>query len=675
MISRLNILLSSIYFIIILLFFIISFIPSGRVWGINIWGYWPLGYKLIAVLTGCIAWYIGYRAIRTDAEFQINLKQFHLFSILGFVVYGAITFLLQVNTYFLGDGYAIISSLATANPLAQKNRQLIETLAHINLFEMLGGNGESDALLASQIISYAGFLFYCIGIYLLSQILWKNEYAKRFLFVLGMLSCGNLLLYYGYVENYSLFNAVLLLYISFAVYTLKAKKFKWLIIPFQAVLLLFHIFGVFFIPATFYLLFTGTKAESWYSRLTKPHKIVLIGLIILLPFAAILYLYITDFFVRLSLVPFFTSVFVQDGYTQFSPAHIWDYIQLLFILIPGLVILLPVLWRIRNKIEYTPVRIFLLFCLVFSLIGAFVFDPKLGMPRDWDLFAFLTVPLAVFLFYSVIDKLTGRTVVFTLVLVVSLGVVTTASRAYNEFEDSIAIQRFKYYLSLDRVKNRNSWLLLYNYYNDRGMNTQATGILNEWKSEFPEEKMIEEAKVYYYQERDIQKTILQLKNVLRINPTYSDAYSFLGTCYLDLMKTDSALLLIRYADALSPNRPNNIGNMAKAYLLLGDNEKAEKYYLKSCMLDTLSFIYPYNTAKFYERIGNRDQYMKYMNSAAEKDDVPVQVHRELLVQYLQSNRISQGIQFYQQSDLLQSDSLFIKEVHNRYPQIKIPSSD
>ena len=128
-----------------------------------------------------------------------------------------------------------------------------------------------------------------------------------------------------------------------------------------------------------------------------------------------------------------------------------DFSNLLFLLVPGLLVILFVTPNVlRTAVAGSRSVKFLSSVLLVCLAVAFVFDPKLGMPRDWDLFAFAGVPLAILsylLLFMSSERIpaTGRAAV----LVISLGFLSLIPRAIAQVVPEISIQHVEAYFELD----------------------------------------------------------------------------------------------------------------------------------------------------------------------------------------------------------------------------------
>ena len=75
------------------------------------------------------------------------------------------------------------------------------------------------------------------------------------------------------------------------------------------------------------------------------------------------------------------------------------------------------------------------------------------------------------------------------------------------------------------------------------------------------------------------------RRALQINPIFVDAYSNLGTCYINRGHLKEALELLEIADGLNPLNASVINNKGTVYLRLGDFRLAEKQFLEVLRID------------------------------------------------------------------------------------------
>ncbi len=642
-----------------------SFFPECRFWGFGVWARMGSSGILVSVGTAGLVTIAAYAVYRWTTHLDRSIRTF---AAIGVVLF-ATAYLFRPQTFYLGDGYTLLALLEEGNPLIEKMRQLGESMAHLWLWEAIDGETQQDGVLVYRIISYtAGVLFVAVAAWL-SRKLYEDR-GRAFLLFVGLVSSGYMLLYFGYVENYSIFGLSVLIYCLVGLLVWQGRVNHWLMVLLQAVTVLFHIFGVTFIPATLYIIYRRSALHQWVRNVPtwiQATGILATGILVIVAFVRV---WSRDLFFQISLVPLVEGPLTQEGYTLFSGSHLIDYLNLLFILLPGILVLAGVivrhrLWRLLAEPEYR----WLGLAAAGALGAAFIFDPKLGMPRDWDLFAFAGIPLAVLLYRAVLSRLgRGKGVVTAVMLCVFLGFTVLFARVYSTHDPEIAIARFRDYLYLDKVKNRNAWILLTNYYERAGDSTTAEAAYAEWKGNFPEEELIAKANEMFYEEQDVPAAKALLDSILRINPTYPDAYAFLGMIYLQEQRFDSALATLKLADALSPNRPNNLNNIAHAYYGQGKMNEAEDYLLEAARLDSTGYASQYNLARFYQEQGKAQEYFHYLQEAGNHPEAPDQIKKELVVEYLRRQQFQDAVDIVNADSSLQQDSAFVSQVQSMLPR-------
>ena len=651
-----------------------SYSPGGRYWAFDIFAYInntiSYGLLIATVIGGLVAILFCNRPGSDTVDENNRADKSVLVIVLVSAVIVSGFYLLRARVFFFGDGYMLLRLLATGNPLIEKLRQLAESMIHLWLYKWIGGTTEADAVVTYQVISITAGFVYLMAVIWLVRKLFTNG-TDRLLFFLGICSGGWMLLYFGYVENYSVFVLMVMIYSLVGTLPTKRRLTSWLIVILQLLLVSTHIFGVTLIPATIYLLLHKTAPIRRLGRLSRSLKLGISLILLATAFSGFVFALSSDLFFKVSLVPLFEYALVPEGYTLFSKNHLLDFVNLLFLLLPGFLVLLVGLgWsRIRDKLK-EPVYRWLGLAALGSLGAAFIFDPKLGMPRDWDLFSFSGVPLAVFLYYGLLDKSDrSRRTRLAVLLSVVLGFSALTARAIWISTPEVGIAHFRDYLYLDKVKNRNGWLILVNYYKNLGDSVMAEKTRTEWKSNFPEEELMVQANDLYFNQRNFRAADSVVDLILRINPALPDAYGFKGYIYLDRGKFDSALVMLRFADALSPNRPNVLNNMALAYSSLGRFDRAESVLLKAAHLDSAGFAAQYNLAAFYRSRGEMAKYMEYLIGAAAHPDSNPAIIKELVVAYLQQSNARMARKVYCSRDDVRNDTTFISALRKQIPTI------
>jgi len=163
--------------------------------------------------------------------------------------------LLKQTTHFLGDGSLQLSTLALEDPLVRGHEAgTVHTLLAIKGFF---GSGESAALAAYRMTSYASGLVFILFTFLLAARVFDSR-AQALFFSVGHLSGGFMLLYFGYVENYALFVLSTSLFVLTGMGVCRRKTNRWwVLIPFAACIW-FHSLGWALLPALIYVVLVHT---------------------------------------------------------------------------------------------------------------------------------------------------------------------------------------------------------------------------------------------------------------------------------------------------------------------------------------------------------------------------------------------------------------------------------
>jgi len=222
------------------------------------------------------------------------------------------------------------------------------------------------------------------------------------------------------------------------------------------------------------------------------------------------YFYSADYFFRFSLVPLLMNQFTVDGYTLFSGKHMADAANLMWLLVPGVFVLCAGLAFVTDRSWLRRPELPFLTVLTLSVVGAaFVFDPKLGMPRDWDLFAFAGVPLTVSFYHLLLSsRRNRRTSLFIAALSIALGLLVLVPRAVSQCIPEAALAHAHLYTRLDRIKSRNFSRLLMKLYHRWGHEETARELEERWQQDYPQQAWVDEARGLVKRQEYVRAMIL-----------------------------------------------------------------------------------------------------------------------------------------------------------------------
>lgn len=557
---------------------------SGRIWGIDIWNGTPgapgaFSLLIFGLVVGACVWFLPYfRASRNTERSSASDGAYVLLSLVLLVLFILAFYLFRARTHFLGDGYTLLSLLAADNPLI-KQREVGESLIHVWVKNIFGLSGEVGALKAFQIISISAGALYLAALSIAARKLFENN-IQRALFVVGIMCAGNAPLFFGYVENYSVFAVSVLLVTLIGALSLSDRVSKLWIIPALAFSIWLHALGVTLIPGVAYVLVRDTQLGRLLSSLALSWKLSLATVSLALFGSVFVYFYRTNIFFEAALLPIFQSRFTVDGYTLFSRAHLLDFANLLILLCPWALVALALFLSKQRKAlvaeGHSQIVRFLVILSVSTVAAVFIFDPKIGMPRDWDLFSFTVIPAAV-LFYFILLK-RPHDIPFAVkiaALSIALSLLTLVPRISASLDEQIAVKRIEAYIELDKKKNRTAMQLLQNFHAERGNITAVAAIGKRYTKMYPEVALTRRAAKLGSSGQDgqggpIDSALTLLHQALDINPMYAPAYLNLGRAFRALNNFDSALYYLEIADGLNPYNKFIIAELGQIYQELGD---------------------------------------------------------------------------------------------------------
>ncbi len=664
------------YYLVLIAFFIAAYYPQYRVWGLAVWSYFPVWVRFVLLGMGAVipplAWYVEKRAaLRSESAADARSGRRHLpLAMLLVFPYAAAFYLLRARAHFLGDGYTVLSLLAKDNPLV-KSRELGEALAHIWLKQLIG-EGLPAASASFQIISIVSGVALIALIFICSLRLFDHD-RDRVLFTLGLGSAGYMLLFFGYVENYSLFVLAVAAYCLAGLLALRNQVNRWLILVPLVLAVFFHILGMTLVPGAMYVLMATTRLGKRVARARVLTKLVMAGLVGVVSVVAFSQYYQAHPFFRFAFVPLLPDRFTVEGYSLFSVKHLADVANLLLMLLPAFLLLMAWVVRMPLRELMKPRGHRFLLVVAVSAIGAvFIFDPKIGMPRDWDLFSFAGVAPAV-LVYSVLLGNSKRRPhpgsISVALLSIGLSGLSLGPRVVAQVAPTIAEARFLDYTALDRVKNRNARIILESYYEEQGLQEQMRAEMDEWKQSFPEERMLEEA-IGLGKSGDFRGATELLLEAIEINPIYWNAWSVLGASYNSLNKLDSALVCLSIADGLNPYNPRIHNNLAHIYFRQGDYEQAREYWQKSLKRDSLLLGPLVGLDRLELQLGTAERPCRHLAHAAVQAEEEVDILKALVNCYLDYREYERARQVLGVALQKGLDSSYVRELLEKHPQLR-----
>jgi hypothetical protein len=282
-------------------------------------------------------------------------------------------YLLASANHLLGDGYTILSNIATG-----KIYSPTEPLTYLvnSLLSRPFGQSTEAALIAFRIGAGIAGLAFLFGLYLLIR-----DKRDGFLLLVAVLGFGSIQFFAGYVENYTYSFVFSFFYLLSAGRDFEKNRVSISSVMCLLCAIAFHVSSCVFVPALFYQFYHKMPSQ-------RERKGIAI-LAVMIALAGLIYLSLAGLLSQ-AFVPLVPTK--DNPYHLFSAAHLLDLFNLLLRNSPLLLPLLMTRWM-----RELPQRNFYLVALASALLFTLLVDPKIGAIRDWDLLSISAAPVLALL--------------------------------------------------------------------------------------------------------------------------------------------------------------------------------------------------------------------------------------------------------------------------------------
>ncbi len=480
----------------------------------------------------------------------------------------------RATAWFLGDGAQNVGMLGESRP-PPKLTSAGTWLLLLGVRRLIPGEAEAAARAAYALFAGVSGLLFVASAWLLARPLVPGRDA-RLLLTAALVTGGWSLQFFGYFENYAPFVLAVTAFAMSGAQAARTGTRRWLPAVLAVLAAGLHVLGALLVPP---LLMLFKPARVPWRRLAVP--LVLAGAA---GAAGAAWFVTRDLSRALLFVPVTTWRFGVPGYTWFSPAHLLDLLNLALLLIPGILVLVVarIPWGRRGpRPPRDPAVTFLAVTAAGAWLGVFLFDPKLGMPRDWDLFAFAGPPLLLALAVPLLarmekDPAAGRPVL----LAAALGALVLAPRVAMNRDEPAAYEQFRRHLTLDHARGRNATYHSVAYLKRAGREEEMEAEIQRWLEEYPERKLVRLA-IAARARGDLARSTLLNEEATRIAPTFFDSWQDLGTCYRLQGRLVEGREAYRIAMALNPGYTPCWVNMGLLEYTAENLDAAEHWWRKA----------------------------------------------------------------------------------------------
>jgi len=659
------------YGLTVILFFFCAGAMEQRLWGLNWYGYfdWYVWLALAAAILIVPVVLQGWRkdCEQPDSQAVSGQSLFPLFAFLIIIVAGFVFYFFRGQTHFLGDGYQLLSWLQSDTHLKSwgKGTYLVQSW----VFSLIGGD-RPDALPALQLVSYLSGLLLLLGAVISAARLFDGL-TRRLLFVIGLAGGGYMLLFFGYLESYPLFVCSVGWFCLTGIMVSRGRAPRWLLLIPLALATMFHIFAVALLPGAVYILLQGSSWGNRIAAMKRTTRVLMsvgIGAIGLMAF---FYLYLNSYFFRFNIVPLWPDRHTVEGYWLLSTDHLFDYFNQVFLLLPGVLILVSLFFsaRVRARV-IQPDCLFLLFVLMPSFGLVFLANPGLGMPRDWDLFSFAGLPLVILFYYLLLDRDGPHHGARIAILGITLGLLLLGPRVATQVDPELGIALFDRYAALDRIRNSSGRFILREYLKKHGREDEAERRRRIDNEILPEGEWVETARKLIAEGRT-QAGAALLFRAIESDPSQYMAWGNLGAAYSQHGLYDSARYYLEIAAARMPFNASIYINLADVLVALEEYDRAEKLFLEACELAPDNFVPRRLLLRLYDRRSRFEDYQVLLERLTERNDVPPDILLEAARSKLWAWDTVPAAEILRRALDAGLDTAIVCELQIQYPELKV----
>jgi tetratricopeptide (TPR) repeat protein len=387
--------------IIVLLQIAGFFLPRHLVWGFSFWqelsrslaaGSLALALFLILTPLGKVLGAAWARMLGGIGKFFTRLPRPITTSFAAAILF-TLFYVLRSRALVYGDGYIVVESFTNLEVKVQLSTYFMKPLVviwHRFWFGMLSKFLDlPPESIVSVVTAVAGVL--AVGaIWRIAKTL-RSDRLGQSLILFGALTSGVVILFFGYVENYTWATALALWSLAFTLKHLKSRKGGQAAILLALVALGFHLFTLPFLVIAILALLNRTGGKQFAPLGLQAIKFNL-GLVALSVAAVLLF--------QLSgSNKYFVPLWPTDSipYAAFSPAHLLDVLNELVLVAPLAIValLMTLIMKGRRQNPITIQEQVLASLALLAFLLSFWINPDLGAPRDWDLLGFYGIPLSL----------------------------------------------------------------------------------------------------------------------------------------------------------------------------------------------------------------------------------------------------------------------------------------
>lgn len=585
---------------LMLLYIVLGWGPENYLWGINHLYFHTVAARIIFSLAAILLLILPLGDWFRRLNDKISGSNGWIIGIAGAVIGIVLFSLLKVSVHSLGDGYQRAYEITRGQ--WYQPTQFLDFLMHVGAYRLLHqwfGTSAESAMAITSIV--AGLIFILV--------LWKHQLfsrEKKLFFALAVMSLGCSQLFFGYAESYTLLYLFGAWYLILIFGDIERPPSYWLISIIFLLAAFSHQIGLILLLPSFWYMTINRYRHSRQRLIIVPVALI-IGV---LPYAAIKIINRLMGYKEFREIGGYFLPFFGADYGIFHPNHLLDILNLLLLVAPILIILIPVL---PQAVKFAKQKLLMLSVVAPSLLFVLLFNPELTLARDWDAFS---VPMAMIaisfliMFFRIISNERNQNI-FTLSRPIMAMTVVLFSWVLLNNSTQANLQRAEYLLDHGIGDQHYGYELLAHYYHSQedyaielatlekiekdernariyGKLAQAAWLLGFGEQAYqyaregvnlpnPSRLTILIAGITAYDMGRFNDAIYYLRTTARLAPQDQGGLCKLGDALLMADSLDAALEVFRGAINIDPNQARPFVGIAYVYYKMGNIQQAQVF--------------------------------------------------------------------------------------------------
>jgi Tfp pilus assembly protein PilF len=595
-----------------------AFLPKAQLWGVNHLAYYPVPVRLAALAFIALLFvppiarrlYTALLALSKTLRYggprvDIALTAIAVVSVIVFTG-------LQTSTNLLGDGQLIAQSYDAAwegnDRVIMRNAKAVVVEEHIAPGATLMYYGAAKVVtnVFNKGPVWGIRLFNCLlgafFVYVVLVLIRRGPFSteiRLWLMILALFSTA-IQLYFGYVENYTplLFTGFLYALSGFLI--LHGRGRLWIVVVLFVVAFYTHIQAILFVPSLVYLILwrLAKQRRPAVERFAGPVlTVVTVAGAIAAGFTRFGRYYL----------PLRGN---EESYGLFSPVHLADVLNEVFMLMPILPLLVAMAWISRSLLRRATARPekrgekrtgatgwfamtaewhFVFLILAPCFVYLFLFKPEIGMARDWDLFTMTSlgfVPLVLLIInrFLRVTKMQSAAGLFSspaLAIYVILAVAWVGINA----SPTRSAARFERILEYDKTHASYAYENLAIFYHESGQVSKAVEVMETACDISRNPRQYVRLAMYYNEEERVDEAIDLMYQTLGNHPDFTKARFYLVSLLEKQKKYDDLLEVVTEGTKYHPEDAIYWFYLGEVSILKGDIEEGLAAHRKCLTLD------------------------------------------------------------------------------------------